>query len=166
MFSRNIAGCSLPQCQADEASRWQLREEIQMIRLMGIVYAAIAAIVIATAPMTSAQAAPVFAGSGSIVRDAVPNATETVQWGRRRGGGFRGGGRGFRGGGFRGNRGGFNRGFRPARAYYGPRYRRGYRAPIYYGAPVYYGRRCWIRPAKWVLTPFGYQLRRARRVCR
>jgi hypothetical protein len=131
-----------------------------MIRLMGILYAAIAAIVIATAPMTSAQAAPVFAGSGNIVRDAVPSTTETVQWGRGRGGGFRGGGRGFRGGGFRGGRGFYGgRAFRPARIY-GPRYRRGFRAPIYYG------RRCWIRPAGWVWTPYGHVFRPARRVCR
>jgi hypothetical protein len=127
-----------------------------MMRVMGIVYAAIAAIVIAMAPMSPAQAAPVFAGSGNIVRDAVPNVTENV----RRGG--------FRGGGFRGHRGGFRGGWRGHRGY---GHRRGYRAPIYgapvyYGAPAYYGRRCFIRPARWVWTDYGRVLRPARRVCR
>jgi hypothetical protein len=137
------------------------RGGFEMIRFMGILYAAIAAIVIATAPMTSAQAAPMFAGSGNIVRDAVPATTESVRWGGR--------GRGFRGGGFRrgGFRGGYGRGY--GRGY---GYRRGYRAPVYFGAPVYYGapayygRRCWIRPARWVWTPYGQVLRRAKRVCR
>jgi hypothetical protein len=130
----------------------------QMIRLMGMLYAAIAAIVIATAPISTVQAAPAFAGSGNLVRDAVPNTTETVRWGGRRGG--------FRGGGFRragiyrgGYRGGYG-GYRPARAYYGPRYRRVYRAP------VYYGRRCFIRPGGWVWTAYGQVYRPARRVCR
>jgi hypothetical protein len=136
-----------------------------MIRLMGMIYAAIAAIVIATAPVSTAQAAPAFAGTGNIVRDTVPNSTEVVRRGGFRGG-FRGGG--FRGGGFRRAgiyRGGY-RAYRPARVYYGPRYRRAYRAPIYYGAPVYYGRRCFIRPGRWEWTAFGHIYQPARRVCR
>jgi hypothetical protein len=132
-----------------------------MIRLIGTFYAAIVALVLAMAPMPSAQAAPVFAGSGNVILGSISPTTETVRF--RGGGGFRGN-RGFRGGrGFRGNR-GFNRGYyRPYRGYRRVGY---YGAPAYYGRPAYYGPRCFYRPARYVQTYYGVQFRPARRVCR
>jgi hypothetical protein len=127
-----------------------------MIRFFGLVYAAVAALVIATAPLSTAQAAPALAGSGNLVRSAVPALTDTVQY-RGRGGYRRGG---FRRGGF------YGRGY-ARRGFYG----RGFGRPVYYGGPVYYGRpaygpRCFFRPARTVLTPYGYAFRPARRICR
>jgi hypothetical protein len=129
-----------------------------MIRFLGLVYAAVAALVIATAPLSTAQAAPVFAGSGNLVRQTVPTVTDTVGF-RGRGGFRRGGfrGRGFYGRGY-GRRGYYRRGFYGRPAYFG--------SPVYYGAPAYYGPRCFFRPARTVLTPYGYQFRPARRICR
>jgi hypothetical protein len=127
------------------------------MRLLGIVYAAIAAIIITLAtPLSTASASPILGGTGLAIRDAQPGLTTEVRGHR----GFRGG-RGWRG----------HRGFRGARFYGGPRYYRPYRpvrfgGPVYYGRPAYYGRRCFIRPARWVYTPYGYRLRPARRVCR
>lgn len=137
-----------------------------MIRFMGLVYAALTAVFIGLAPVPSAQAAPVLMGGGAIIRDTLPQTTELVRRGGR--GGFRGGGRGFRGG-FRGGRsfrGGYHRQarfHRPYRPYRG--YRRAYR-PAFYGSPYAYGAGCFIRPARYIWTAYGYQLRPARRVCR
>ena len=107
-----------------------------MIRFLGLVYAAVAALVIATAPLSTAQAAPAFAGSGNLVRSTVPAQTDTVQYRGR--GGFRRGG--FRHGGFRGRgfygRGYARRGFYGRRAYFG--------GPVYYGRPAFYGPRCFF----------------------
>ncbi|MFM9975248.1 MAG: hypothetical protein ACKVON_11850 [Beijerinckiaceae bacterium] len=129
-----------------------------MTRYLGLIYAAVAALVIATAPVSTAQAAPLFVGPGTLIRETLPALTETVQ--------FRG--RGYRGGGFR-HRGGYGRGGYARRGIY----RRGfygrpafYGAPVYYGRPAYYGPRCFIRPARTVLTPYGYEFRPARRICR
>jgi hypothetical protein len=130
-----------------------------MIRLMGLVCAALTAALIALAPIPSAQAAPLLAGSGNMLRDTLPQTTELVRRGGFRGG-FRGGARGFRAA--RGFRGGYHR---PARFYRPYRAYRGYR-PASYGAPFAYGARCLVRPARWIWTAYGYQLRPARRVCR
>jgi hypothetical protein len=116
-----------------------------MTRLMGVIYAAVAALVIGMAPVPSANAAPLFAGSGGVIRDTAPAVTDEVRW--------RGGGRGFRGG-YRGYR-GYRRGFyRPYRAY----------RPFY--RPAYVGPACFWRPARWVWTPYGQRFVPARRVCR
>ena len=116
-----------------------------MTRVMGIIYAAVAALVIGMAPLPQAQAAPVFAGSGSVIRDTVPAITDEVGW--RGGRGWRGGGRGYR------------RGFyRPYRPY-------GFYRP-YYARPAFVGPACFIRPGRWVWTSYGQQWRPARRVCR
>ncbi len=122
-----------------------------MTRAFSVIYAALAALVIAMAPLPQAQAAASFAGSGAVIRGTVPAVTEEVRW--------RGGGRGFRRGHYRPAR--FYRpyrAYRPDRAY-------GYRP--YYARPAhYYGPACFWRPGRWVMTPYGYQWRRARRVCR
>jgi hypothetical protein len=119
-----------------------------MSRLSGVFNAAVAALVITLAPMPAAQAAPMLAGSGNVILDTVPAVTDEVRWGR--GGGWRGGGRGYR------------RGFyRPARFYRPHRFHR-----PYYARPAFYGGACFIRPAGWVWTPYGQQWRPARRVCR
>ncbi|MGL4637779.1 MAG: hypothetical protein ACRCWF_17490 [Beijerinckiaceae bacterium] len=136
-----------------------------MSRLTGVFYAAFTALIIALAPIPSAQAAPLLMGGGNIIRDTVPESTEQVRRGGR--GGFRGGG--FRG--HRGFRGGFHRGPRFHRPYYGYRgygrpYRPAFAGPAFYGSPYGYGARCFIRPARYVPTPYGYQLRPARRICR
>jgi hypothetical protein len=127
------------------------------MRLLGIVYAAVAAIIITLAtPLSTASASPILGGTGIAIRDAQPGLTTEVR-----------GHRGWRG----------HRGFRRARFYGGPRYYRPvrvyrpyrpvyYGGPAYYGRPVYYGRRCFIRPARWVNTYYGPRLRPARRVCR
>jgi hypothetical protein len=130
-----------------------------MSRFMGIVYAALATLVMALAPIPSAQAAPVLMGSGNIIRDTVPETIEVVRRGGR--GGFRGGfrgGRSFRGGYYRPAR--FYRPYRPYRGY-GRAYR-----PAFYGPSYVYGARCFVRPARWIWTAYGYQLRPARRICR
>jgi hypothetical protein len=122
-----------------------------MTRFLGVVYAAIAALVIAMAPLPQAQAAAAFSGSGAIIRDTVPAVTNEVRW--------HGGGRGYRRGFYRPAR-----HYRPYRAYrpYRPY---GYYRP-YYARPAYFGPACFWRPARWVWTPYGQQLRPARRVCR
>jgi hypothetical protein len=128
-----------------------LSRGINMIRFMGVIYAAVTALVLALAPVPSAQAAPVMGGSGRAITDSAPALTNEVRWR---------GGRGFR-------RGGFYRGprvyrrayYRPVRVYRGPRY---YRPAYGYG----YGARCWIRPARYGWTPYGYGYIPARRVCR
>lgn len=137
-----------------------------MIRITGLFPMALMALFIALMPLPSAKAAPMLMGSGNIIREALPPTTELVRRGGRGGfrGGFRGGGRGFRGP--RAFRGGYYRSarsHRPYRPYRG--YGRAYR-PAFYGAPFMYGTRCFIRPARWVWTAYGYQLRPARRVCR
>jgi hypothetical protein len=122
-----------------------------MTRFLGVVYAAIAALVIAMAPLPQAQAAATFAGSGAVIRDTVPAVTNEVRW--------RGGGRGYRRGFYRPAR-----HYRPYRAYrpYRPY---GYFRP-YYARPAYFGPACFWRPGRWVWTPYGQQWRPARRVCR
>lgn len=126
-----------------------------MIRLAGVVAAALMALVIGTAVPPSAHAAPTLTGTGRIVLDGAPQLTEDVRW-RGHGGRRFGGGRHFRP-------------IRAHRGFYGPRYRyRAYR-PYYrpaYVAPAYYGPRCFIRPARNVWTPYGWQWRPARRICR
>jgi hypothetical protein len=120
-----------------------------MTRMMGIISAAIAALVIGMAPLPQARAAPVFAGSGGVIRDTAPTVTDEVRWR---------GGRGF------GRGRGWGRGYRPYRAYrpYRPY---GYYRP-YYARPAFIGPACFIRPGRWVWTPYGQQWRPARRVCR
>jgi hypothetical protein len=133
-----------------------------MSRVLGIIYAGVAALIIGLAPTPSAQAAPLMPGIGNVVQGTVPAATTEVGWHGRRGG-------------YRGYRGGYRRAYyRPyrayhRRAYYRPAYYRPayYRPrPVYYGYGSSYGPRCFIRQARWVYTPYGYQLRRARRICR
>jgi hypothetical protein len=120
-----------------------------MMKFLGIIYAAVAALVIATAPINTVQAAPALAGSGNLVREAVPGMTTDVRW--------------------RGHRGGFRRGhYRPVRVYRPVRYHRPYYRPYRraYVRPVYYGPRCVIRPARTVWTAYGWQWVPARRICR
>ncbi len=128
-----------------------------MTRVFGIMYAAVAALIIGLAPAPSAQAAPLMPAIGNVVQDTAPTATTQVQWRGRRGG-------------YRGHRGGYRRAYyRPYRGYYRPAYARPvyYRPrPVYYGYRPVYGPRCFFRPARWVYTPYGYRLRPARRICR
>ncbi len=120
-----------------------------MKKLLGVVSAGLTALVIGFAPIPSATAAPALTGTGSLIRDTVPEATEEVRW---RGGG----GRGFHG----------HRGF--GRGHWGHR-RWGYRhfgyRPVF-ARPAYYGGGCFWRPARTVSTPYGWQFRPARRICR
>jgi hypothetical protein len=133
-----------------------------MSRVLGMIYVAVAALIIGLAPVPSAQASPLLSGIGNVVQGTAPAAATQVQWR---------GGRGYRGHrGFRGHRGGYSRSYyRPhrgyyRRAYYRPNYYRP--RPVYYGYGQSYGRRCFWRPARYVNTYYGYQLRPARRICR
>jgi hypothetical protein len=124
-----------------------------MKRITGFLAAAAAAIVIGTASLSSAQAAPVMTGTGTVVLESTPQTVEDVRW--------RGGGRRFVGHRFGGPR--FHRGARFHRPYYGHRYRP-YR-PVYV-RPAYHGPRCFWRPARTVWTHYGWRFRPAARICR
>ncbi len=118
-----------------------------MTRVMGIVSAAISALLIAMAPLPSAQAAPVATGSGTAVLEAIPAITDEVRW---------------RGG--RGYRRAYHRPHRAYRPYRAHRHYGFYRP--YYARPAFIGPACFIRPARWIWTPYGQQWRPARRICR
>jgi hypothetical protein len=127
---------------------------------------AVALLVLFGQPIGPASAAPAPAGLGRAIGDATPALVETVGWRR----GY--GGRGFYGRGY------YGRGYyRPARfhrpvGFYRPvRYYRPYRVyrpyrPVRYWGGGYYGARCFVRPARYVATPYGWVFRPARRVCR
>jgi hypothetical protein len=126
----------------------ELRRLTDMKRFVGLASAALTAFVIGFSAVPTANAAPALTGTGSIVRDAVPEATEEVRWH---------GGRGFRG-----HRGYGHRGWRGYRhyGYYRP-FRPVYVRPAYYG-----GGGCFWRPARQVWTPYGWRFRPAARICR
>ncbi len=113
-----------------------------MSKFAGLVGAALTAMVIGTASMPSAIAAPAMTGSGGIVLDAVPQQAEEARWRGRRVVVVRH----YR-----------YRVYRPYRPYF-------YRPAFY--RPVYYGPRCFWRPARTVWTPYGWRWRPAVRVCR
>jgi hypothetical protein len=122
-----------------------------MKRLAGILTAALTALVIGNATVPSAVAAPAMTGTGMLVRDTTPEVATEVGWrGGRRWGGHR-----------------FHRRAYFHRPYYRPHYRHHYRPfrPVY-ARPAYYGPSCFWRPARTVWTPYGWQWRPARRICR
>lgn len=121
-----------------------------MLKLSRLLFASLFAGLLGTAALAPVHAASVPAGAATTLDRAAAPITETVQY--------------------------RHRGYRPVRAYRGPRavrhygprrpvYRHVYRGPrFYYGAPVYVGPRCVIK-RRWVWTPYGQVLRRVR-VCR
>jgi hypothetical protein len=117
-----------------------------MMRIAGIVGAALTALVIGFTPLPSAQAAPAMTGTGGLIQDTVPTATEDVRW---RGGRGWGGRRAWGGRRFHHRPYGFYRPYRP----------------VYYGG-YGYGARCFWRPARTVWTPYGWRWRPAARICR
>lgn len=97
-----------------------------------------AAAVIVGAATTATEAAPGFAGAGSMIRDAAPAAMTPVQWG------------------------GYGYGYG-----YGPRYDRPYGFYRPYRPAYVAGPRCFWRPAREVFTPWGgVRIEPARRFCR
>lgn len=116
-----------------------------MMRIAGVVSAALTALIIGLAPIPSAQAAPALTGSGGLIQETVPAATEQVRW--------------------RGRRVYVARPYRPYRYRHYRPYRPIYHRPAYY-RPAYYGPRCVWRPARTVWTPYGWRVRPAARICR
>jgi hypothetical protein len=113
-----------------------------MMRISGIASAVVTAIVVGTASMPTASAAPGMTGTGRIVNETMPALTEDVRW--------------------RGRRVVVVHRYRPHR-YYRP-FRPVYYRPYY--RPAYYGPRCFWRPARTVWTPYGWRWRPAARICR